>query len=139
MGRDGVLPKKVFGVLNDRFNTPARSILITGAVALLATFLDVATSTSFINFGAFVAYILVNIAVISHYFIRGKNRGAGGVVKYLICPLIGAVMVFYLLIHLDIAAVILGCIWAVVGFVILTYLTKAFKQDPPELSMDEAE
>ncbi|MDR1042851.1 MAG: APC family permease [Clostridiales Family XIII bacterium] len=137
MGRDGVLPKKVFGVLNARFNTPVRSILVTGAVALLATTLDVTTSTSFINFGAFIAYILVNVSVISHYFIRKKERGAGAVIKYLIFPFLGAALVFYLLIHLDMAAVILGCCWAVVGFIILLYLTKMFKKDPPEMTIDE--
>jgi amino acid transporter len=137
MGRDGVLPKKIFGVLNVRFNTPVRSVLITGAVALLATTLDVATSTSFINFGAFVAYILVNISVVSHYFIRKKERGVAGTIKYLLFPCLGAALVFYLLIHLDMAAILLGCGWAVVGFFILLYLTKMFKQDPPEMSIDE--
>ncbi|HML37520.1 MAG TPA: APC family permease [Bacillota bacterium] len=125
------------GTLNVRFNTPVKSILITGAVALIATKLDVTTSTSFINFGAFVAYILVNISVIAHYFVRKKERGFGGVVKYLIFPAIGALLVFYLLIHLDIAAIILGCGWGIVGFIILLYLTKMFKQDPPEMTIDE--
>jgi amino acid transporter len=137
MGRDGVLPKKLFGVLNSRFNTPVRSILITGAVALMATFLDVTTSTSFINFGAFVAYILVNLSVVSFFFIRKKERGFGSVLKYLIFPIMGAGFVFYLLIHLDMAAVLLGCGWSVVGFIILLYLTKAFKQDPPEMTIEE--
>lgn len=137
MGRDGVLPKKIFGVLNIRFNTPVRSILITGAVALFATTLDVTTSTSFINFGAFVAYILVNISVISHYFVRKKERDFGSVIKYLIFPAMGASLVFYLLIHLDIVAVLLGCGWSIVGFIILLYLTKMFKQDPPEMTIDE--
>ncbi|MDD4564910.1 MAG: APC family permease [Eubacteriales bacterium] len=137
MGRDGVLPKKIFGVLNVRFNTPVRSILITGAVALFATTLDVTTSTSFINFGAFVAYILVNISVISHYFVRKKERNFGSVIKYLIFPALGALLVFYLLIHLDITAVRLGCGWSIIGFIILLYLTKMFKQDPPEMTIDE--
>ena len=137
MGRDGVLPKKIFGVLNVRFNTPVRSIMITGAIALLATFMDVTTSTSFINFGAFLAYICVNISVIVHYFIREKNRGFAAIIRYLICPLLGAVLVFYLIMHLDIAAVILGSSWTVVGFIILLYLTKGFKQEPPEMTIDE--
>ncbi len=137
MGRDGVLPKKIFGVLSARFNTPVRSILVTGAIALLATQLDVTTSTSFINFGAFVAYILVNLSVISYYFVRKKERGFGGAMKYLVFPAAGAALVFYLLIHLDINAIILGCCWTFGGFLILLYLTKMFRQDPPEMSIDE--
>lgn len=137
MGRDGVLPKKIFGVLNGKFNTPVRSIIVTGIIALLATTLDVATSTSFINFGGFIAYIFVNLSVIFHYFVRKKARGIGSVIKYLMCPALGALFVFYLLIHLDKSAIILGCSWAVVGFIILLYLTNMFKKEPPEMTIDE--
>jgi putrescine importer len=36
------------------------NLVITGIIGLIATFLDGATSTSFINFGAFTAFTLVN-------------------------------------------------------------------------------
>ena len=58
-------------------------------------------------------------------------------IKYLICPALGALFVFYLLIHLDKSAIILGCSWAVVGFIILLYLTNMFKKEPPEMTIDE--
>ncbi|MDR1322456.1 MAG: hypothetical protein LBK56_13725, partial [Gracilibacteraceae bacterium] len=61
----------------------------------------------------------------------------GATIKFLIFPFLGAALVFYLLVHLDIAAVLLGCGWAVVGFIILLYLTKMFKKDPPEMTIDE--
>jgi amino acid transporter len=75
MGRDGVLPKSFFGTLHARFGTPVNSILLCG-VALLALKLDVTTSTSFINFGAFLAFSLVNLSVIFHYWIGGEKRPA---------------------------------------------------------------
>ena len=137
MGRDGVLPKKIFGVLNSRFNTPVTSIIITGVIALLALKLDVTTSTSFINFGAFSAFTFVNISVIAHYFIKEKKRSAKESILFLIFPLLGALADFYLLIHLDKAALILGCSWAAVGFLYLIYLTKGFKAAPPDMSIDE--
>lgn len=55
MGRDSVLPKAVFGRLSEKFHTPVANLMITGVVSLVPVFLDVATSTSFINFGAFTA------------------------------------------------------------------------------------
>ncbi len=137
MGRDGVLPKKIFGVLNSRFNTPVTSIIITGIIALLALKLDVSTSTSFINFGAFSAFTFVNISVIAHFFIKEKKRSAKETVLFLIFPLLGALADFYLLIHLDKSALILGCSWAAVGFIYLIYLTKGFKVAPPDMSIDE--
>jgi amino acid transporter len=137
MGRDGVLPKKIFGVLNSRFNTPVTAIIITGIIALLALKLDVTTSTSFINFGAFSAFTFVNLSVIVQYFIKDKKRSAKETVLFLIFPLLGALADFYLLIHLDKAALILGCSWAVIGFIYLIYLTKGFKVAPPDMSIDE--
>jgi amino acid transporter len=137
MGRDGVLPKKVFGVLNSRFNTPVTSVIITGIIALLALKLDVSTSTSFINFGAFSAFTFVNLSVIAHYFIKGKKRSAKETILFLFFPLLGALADFYLLIHLDKAALILGCSWAAIGFIYLIYLTKGFKVAPPDMSIDE--
>jgi amino acid transporter len=55
MGRDRVLPQRVFGWVSERFHTPVFNIALCGVIGLAAIFLDVATSTSFINFGAFTA------------------------------------------------------------------------------------
>lgn len=136
MGRDNVLPRKIFGVLSDRFNTPVSNIIITGVIALLALKLSVETSTSFINFGAFSAFTFVNISVIAHYFIKGKKRSFKDTILFLIFPMIGAICCFWLLLNLDKPALILGCSWAAVGFLYLVYLTKGFKLAPPEMSSD---
>ena len=138
MGRDNVLPKKIFGVLSNRFNTPVNNIIITGIIALLALKLTVTTSTSFINFGAFSAFTFVNISVIAHYFIKGKRRSFKDTILFLIFPLIGAICCFLLLMHLDKSALILGCSWAVCGFIYLIFLTKGFKVSPPEMSDSHA-
>jgi amino acid transporter len=134
MGRDGVLPKKVFGVLSERFNTPVTNIIVTAIIALLALKLSVETSTSFINFGAFSAFTLVNVSVVAHYFIKGKRRSFKDAIVFLVCPVIGAVACFYLLTNLDKDALILGCSWAAIGFIYLIFLTKGFKVAPPEMS-----
>lgn len=75
MGRDGVLPRPFFGRLGKRFETPANSIILCGVVALLALQMDVTTSTSFINFGAFLAFSLVNLSVVFHYYLGAERRG----------------------------------------------------------------
>lgn len=134
MGRDNVLPKKIFGVLSNRFNTPVNNIIITGVIALLALKLTVATSTSFINFGAFSAFTFVNISVIVHYFIKGKRRSFKDTILFLIFPLIGAICCSLLLTNLDKAALTLGCSWSICGFIYLIFLTKGFKISPPEMS-----
>jgi len=99
MGRDGVLPKRVFGWLYERFHTPVFNIGLAGLVGLAAIFLDVATSTSFINFGAFTAFTLVNVSVIA-YFARHRGESLNPL-RYIVLPLIGAVVDVYLLTQLD--------------------------------------
>ena len=136
MGRDGVLPKKFFGKLNNKTHTPINSIILTGVVALFAIFLDVTKATAYINFGGFVAFFFVNLSVIAYYFVKQKKRSLKGIILYLIFPVLGALLCLYLLVHLDKLAIILGCAWTVAGIIYLLVLTKGLKEEPPELGID---
>jgi putrescine importer len=134
MGRDSVLPKRFFGYVHPRLRTPALNILLAGATGLIALKLDVATSTSFINFGAFTAFTFVNLSVIALH-IKGRKRGWKLVITNLAVPGIGAVADVWLLLSLDRDAKILGLIWLVLGLAYLTYLTKFFRVPPPEVAI----
>jgi amino acid transporter len=139
MGRDGVLPRGFFGRLSDRFGTPVFNIVLCGLIGLGALFLDVATSTSFINFGAFTAFTLVNVAVIA-YFLRNRHTTAGpslNPVLYVVVPAIGALVDAYLLTKLEGTALVLGVSWLTVGVVYLLVLTRGLRVAPPEMALDE--
>jgi amino acid transporter len=138
MGRDGVLPQSLFGRLSERFGTPVGSILLCGVVALLALRMDVTTSTSFINFGAFLAFTLVNLSVIFHFWLNGERRGPRELVQFLIFPLIGMLATLWLMVSLDHLAIILGLSWLALGVIYLGWLTGGFRRQPPELSFEEA-
>lgn len=138
MGRDGVLPKSFFGTLHERFGTPINSILLCAVVALLALKLDVTTSTSFINFGAFLAFSLVNLSVIFHYWIGGEKKGLREWVLFLIFPFIGLVADLWLMVSLDHLAIYLGLSWLAIGVVYLAVLTGGFRRQPPEMDFQEA-
>ncbi|MNF30003.1 Putrescine importer PuuP [compost metagenome] len=138
MGRDGVLPKSFFGTLHERFGTPINSILLCAVVALLALKLDVTTSTSFINFGAFLAFSLVNLSVIFHYWIGGENKGLREFVLFLLFPFIGLAADVWLMVSLDHLAVYLGLSWLAIGVVYLAVLTGGFRRQPPEMDFQEA-
>ena len=139
MGRDGALPGKVFAAINSKFHTPAFSVAFVGIVGLLAMFLDVTTSTSFINFGAFVAFTLVNVSVVVYYFRRRAIGENNNVWLYLVAPLIGAVITAYLLTQLDNRAIVLGLCWLVIGVIVLAVASRGFKHLPPEIAIDEIE
>ena len=136
MGRDGVLPRKLFGHLG-KTKTPVNAIILTGVIALFAIFLDVTSATAYINFGGLIGFCFVNIAVIAHYFIKLKQRSVKGTFMYLIFPVIGTLFCLYLLVHLDRIAIILGCAWVVIGIIYMLVLTKGLKEEPPELAIDE--
>lgn len=136
MGRDGVLPKKVFAYLSEKWRTPVFNLLLTGAVGLIALFLTVASSTSFINFGAFVAFAFVNIAVIFQYF-RDRGKVQRNALSWILQPLIGLAVIIWLMTHLDSNALILGGIWLVLGFAWLLWLTRGFRRPPPEMDFSE--
>ncbi|MGN8122193.1 APC family permease [Pseudomonas sp. 22082] len=138
MGRDGVLPKSFFGTLHERFGTPVNSILLCAVVALLALKLDVTTSTSFINFGAFLAFSLVNLSVIFHYWIGGDKKGLRELVLFLLFPFIGLLADLWLMVSLDHLAVYLGLSWLAIGVLYLAVLTGGFRRQPPEMDFQEA-
>ena len=136
MGRDGALPRGLSHVL-PRFRTPAIAITLIGITGLGALFLDVTTSTSFINFGAFSAFTLVNLSVIVYFLRHRPERGARGIILWIVLPLAGAVIDFYLLLNLDGRAKVIGLIWLALGVVWLAWLTRGFREAPPQLSIDE--
>ncbi|GLW11170.1 amino acid permease [Microtetraspora sp. NBRC 13810] len=139
MGRDSVLPRRLFGYVHPRYRTPAFGILLTGLVGLVALKLDVATSTSFINFGAFVAFTCVNLSVIA-FWLRERRAGRPlGAFGHLAVPAVGAVVCLWLLTNLDSKAITLGLSWLVIGVVYLAVLTRGFRERPREMQFEESE
>lgn len=138
MGRDGVLPRPFFGRISKRFETPVNSIVLCGVVALLALHMDVTTSTSFINFGAFLAFSLVNLSVIFHYYLGAQQRGVREWVLFLLFPLIGLCADLWLMVSLDHLAIWLGASWLVLGVIYLAVITGGFREQPPQMHFEEA-
>ncbi|WP_419307411.1 APC family permease [Chromohalobacter israelensis] len=135
MGRDDVLPKRWLGKLS-RFGTPLGGLLLSGVVALLALTMDVLSAASFINFGAFLAFALVNLSVIFHYYLKERRRGGMETLWFLICPLIGLGAILWLMLSLDHLAIMLGGAWLAFGLAWLIWLTRGFSRPTPELHMD---
>ncbi|MFM1651378.1 APC family permease [Brevibacillus sp. B_LB10_24] len=138
MGRDGVLPRKMFSYLHPIWKTPIFNLLLVSLIGLLALFMTLGTAASLINFGAFLAFSCVNISVILHFFVHKKERAGWSLFRNLLFPIIGTVMDLYLLISLDSYSIMLGIIWFCIGFIYLLVLTKCFRQKPPQMEIDAA-
>ncbi|MFB6469266.1 APC family permease [Cytobacillus sp. Hz8] len=138
MGRDNVFPDKWFGYIHPKYKTPSINVFIVGIVSLTAIFLDLVTATSLINFGALMAFTFVNVSVISHFVIREKqHKTVKGFFNYLVMPLLGAFAVAILWINIEGSSLTMGLIWFMLGFFYLIYITKAFKEAPPQYEMEE--
>ena len=137
MGRDGVIPTRVFARLHPRYKTPVLNIAVVGLVALSAIFFDLVTATSVINFGALVAFSFVNLAVINHCYLREKGRKSlAQTFKYLVLPTIGFCIIVSLWLDLNQHSLLFGGAWALAGLIYLGWLTKAFRIAPPSCIAD---
>jgi hypothetical protein len=64
-----------------------------------------------------------------------RHRGDGlNPFRYIVIPLIGAVIDIALLTQLDNDALILGLSWLGIGVVYLVVLTRGFRRQPPDLA-----
>lgn len=117
MGRDSTLPKRVFGFLHPKFNTPVINIVIVSCVSLLALVISLDNAVKFVNFGALTAFFFVNVSVIAQKYIKENQRSAKATFLYLLLPLIGAGFIGYLLSLLDHDALWMGGVWLIIGVV----------------------
>ena len=70
-----------------RYSTPTRSIYVMGAVSLAGSLLlRFQLAVELLNFGAFVGFILVNLSVIRHFYLRLRQRQRLALVTNLIFP-----------------------------------------------------
>lgn len=139
MGRDGVLPRRVFGHLNARFRTPVRATLLVGVVSLVALFISLDLASAIISFGALVAFSFVNLAVIKHYVVDGGNRSPLDLVKYGVVPGIGVLLSLWLWTSLSGLTFAVGLSWVGAGLIYLIGLTRVFTRRMPEMRLSEAD
>lgn len=136
MGRDRILPNKIFGYLHMKHQTPTYSILIMGVISLSALFVSLATAASLLNFGALLGFTMVNLSVVAHYFIKGKKRSGLDFIRYLIAPICGAAFTFVIWLNLDFTSMALGFGWILIGVVYLAATTNLFRKLPAEMKLD---
>lgn len=139
MGRDNILPKQFFGKISPKFQTPVNNIVLTTLIALTAIFYqdNVMGAASLVSFGAVCGFFMVNFSVISHYIIRGKERGTGAVIRHLMIPALGMLSLLVVFYFIETPAKILGGIWLLIGILYLFIKTKGFRQLPPEMKIEE--
>lgn len=135
MGRDNVLPHRVFGTLHPRLLTPVLPNIIVGVVGLSALVVPLGLASSMISFGALAAFTFVNLSVIK-LFARGARGGK--VLTLIVLPALGVVFTLYLWTSLSGTTFTVGLSWLAIGFAYLLYLTRGLRREPPAMAMSEA-
>ena len=139
MGRNNVLPRRVFGYINPRTHTPTFNIVLVGAICLLAMSFSLDLIASFINYGALIAFTFVNISVIAWFAIRkGLRKTPRDVFRYIVMPAIGMALTGLLWANLSGDALIGGVIWTVLGLIYLTVITRGFRKRVASFDENEA-
>ena len=129
MGRDELLPKKFFAHLSPKHSVPSYNILLIGGITLVAAFLmDYGQCAHLINFGALLAFSLVNVASIREYYFRGAPRTAGSFFKNFLPPAVGVVACLAIWLSLPKLTFIIGGTWLSLGFIYLAIRTRGFRQ-----------
>ncbi|GAB7534338.1 APC family permease [Burkholderia sp. 3C] len=114
MGRDRQLPK-VFSRLSRKSRQPYVANLFVAVVSLVIAlaFQDRLDDLAlFQNFGAFSAFILVNLSVIGYFRIKKKSKD---VWNHVILPTIGFVVIIALMVAMRAATLKMGLIWLALG------------------------
>jgi amino acid transporter len=113
----------VLAKVHPRFQTPYISTLAVALISLLVGLLfsdRVDDLTRIVNFGALTAFLLLHLAVINYYLIR---RRSGDWMRHLVFPLLGFLVIAYVLYEMDSSAKIMGACWIAIGIVYYLVLT----------------
>ena len=128
MGRDKMIPHKLFGHVHPKFKTPTYGILVMGGISLIgALTISLDVISEIVTFGALFGFICVNLSVISHYWIRKKEKR---VFRNLIFPAAGFGVCIWIWISISPLGKIVGFCWLATGIIYLLiryYKSAGFK------------
>jgi amino acid transporter len=125
MARDGKLPA-VLARVHPRFKTPYVSTLLVAVVSIIVGLYfseRVDDLTLVVNFGALCGFVLLHLSVINHFMLR--ERG-GRWLRHFLCPLLGLLIILFVLYEMDHSAKVLGGCW--IGIGVVYYLVLAFRK-----------
>ena len=131
MGRDGILPRKIFSHLDDKSTTPTYNIIIMGVLTVTGSLvLSYQNAAELINFGAFLAFMGVNVASFRQFYLLKTSKQNRNILWDAILPILGFMVCASIWLSLPNLSKILGGIWFVVGLLYLMIKTGGFRKAP---------
>jgi amino acid transporter len=138
MGRDDVLPRRFFARIDSKHNIPVFNILLIGVVALAgALAISYERSAELLNFGAFLAFMGVNLTCIQQFFIRAQTGRSRNFWADLLAPGVGFFFCLGIWVSLPRPAQWAGGIWFAIGFIYAAIRTRGFRLKPPAMDFSD--
>ncbi len=143
MSRDGQLPRFLSHVSAKQ--VPERAVLLVGAITLVLGLVfvgQIGLISSLVNFGALTSFLLLHVSVVAYF---GVRRRSSNLLLHWIGPVIGFVIIAFVLWNADAAAKIGGVVWLVIGVGVLLYynargigILPEHRADPDQVSAPAA-
>ncbi len=138
MGRDGVLPRSFFSHLSAKGGTPTYNIVLMGVLTLAGSVsLSYQGAAEVLNFGAFLAFMGVNIAALRQFYFMPPPGTRRRVITDIVLPFLGFMFCLSIWLSLPTPAKILGGMWFLVGFAYLVAMTRGFRKMPAMIDFSE--
>lgn len=138
MGRDDVLPKKIFGFIDPKKSSPTHNIWIVGIMAYLgAVMVPWELAAEVVTFGALMAFMGVNFVAFKHFWFSQEFAVTRDFFKDVLVPGFGFVFCFVLLLSLQSWTKYAGLAWLAVGLVYAGFKTRGFRIRPKLIDFSE--
>ena len=125
MGRSNALPKSFFGTVDAKHHVPRNNVVFIGVIVLVGSFfLTFEQGIGLLNYGALIAFMGVNAAAFTHYFVRGTEKK----LSHFVPPVLGFFICLGLWWNLSMPAKILGSIWMILGIAFGAWKTHWFRE-----------
>jgi putrescine importer len=139
MGRDDVLPKKIFGHLSPKKSSPIFNLWIIGVLAYIGTItITWEHSAEVVIFGALIAFMGVNLASLRHFYFSKGAVGQRNFFMDAFVPIFGIAFCIILLFSLQTWTKWAGLVWLAVGVLYAAYKTRGFTRRPKLIDFSES-
>ena len=138
MGRDNVLPRKLFSHVNVNTAIPDFNIILVGGLTvIISLIISYQGAAELLNFGAFLGFIGVNLAAFRQFYLLRPPGQKRHLLSDAVVPFLGFGVCFAIWISLPSPAKIVGTIWLVTGIVFLLIKTRGLKEKPIEFDYND--
>jgi amino acid transporter len=139
MGRDDVLPRKIFGHLSPKTSNPIYNVWIIGVLAYIGVVtIPWEHAAEIVTFGALLAFMAVNLAALRHFWFSKEAVGHRDFFVDAFVPSFGIVFCFVLLLSLQTWTRYAGMAWLAVGILYGGYKTRGFTQRPKLIDFSDS-